>query len=207
MTPDPVADNPAAKADGHGRRSHGEQTRERIIEAAVELFGAQGFRGTGVAALAKRVGMTGPGLLYYFGTKERLLAEVIAERDRADVVESHDLLTLDHVRQAGEHAVRTAAITRLYLVLGAEAVDPTHPLHEWFNLRNRERVDQMRSMLERDVAAGRLRSDLDIDQLAHEIPATITGLQLQWLADPDSIDLASRVAAYVDRVVADSAPS
>ena len=73
-----------AGADTRNRQRRGDARRQQILDAAVALFAAQGYRGTGVAALADRVGMTATGLLYYFGSKERLLAEVVAERDRAD---------------------------------------------------------------------------------------------------------------------------
>ena len=79
-----------APAPSRSRRSfrkqqpRGELRRQQILDAAVELFSAKGYRGTGLAALAERVGVTATGILYYFGTKERMLQEVVAERDRRD---------------------------------------------------------------------------------------------------------------------------
>ena len=59
------------------RETKREARRQAILDAAVELFARRGYRGTGVAALGKRVGMTATGLLYYFGSKERLLTEAL----------------------------------------------------------------------------------------------------------------------------------
>ena len=70
----------AAGADDRTRQARGDLRRQQILDAAVELFATKGYRGAGVAALAERVGMTATGLLYYFGSKERLLQEVVAER-------------------------------------------------------------------------------------------------------------------------------
>ncbi len=102
----------------------------------MDLFASKGYRGTGVAALADRVGMTATGLLYYFGTKERLLREVVAERDRMETIdpdrEFPPALTLSSLRELGQHNVETATLTRLYLVLGAESLDPDDPLHDFF---------------------------------------------------------------------------
>jgi len=75
-----------AGGDDRNRQPRGDRRRQQILDAAVELFAAKGYRGTGVAALAERVGMTATGMLYYFGSKERLLQEVVAERDRRDVL-------------------------------------------------------------------------------------------------------------------------
>src|SRR5580700_11754670 len=108
-----------AGADEHARQPRGDLRRQQIIDAAVQLFAAKGYRGTGVAALAERVGMTATGMLYYFGSKERLLQEVVAERDRRDVLDL-DSLTLSSFRELGRHNAETAMLTRLYVVLGAE---------------------------------------------------------------------------------------
>ena len=125
-----------AGADEHTRQPRGDLRRQQIIDAAVELFASKGYRGTGVAALADRVGMTATGLLYYFGTKERLLREVVAERDRMEAIDpDRDFplaLTLSSLRELGRHNVETAILTRLYLVLGAESLDPDDPLHDFF---------------------------------------------------------------------------
>ena len=66
-----------AKADDRRRQKRGDARRRQILEAAVELFASKGYRSTGLAELADTVEMTNPGLLYYFGTKERLLVEVV----------------------------------------------------------------------------------------------------------------------------------
>src|SRR5689334_8496970 len=54
--------------------------REQILDAAVELFAHHGYRGTGIMALAERVGISHPGVLRYFGTKEGLLHAVMERR-------------------------------------------------------------------------------------------------------------------------------
>lgn len=50
-------------------------TRERIIDAAMTLFGDNGFRGTSVAAIEKAAGLTpgAGGLYHHFRSKEEVL--------------------------------------------------------------------------------------------------------------------------------------
>src|SRR5689334_24653042 len=90
---------PSAKADARRRQTRGDARRQQILDAAVELFAEKGYRSTGIAQLADTVGMTHPGLLYYFGSKERLLLEVVAERNRVEAELRADLdpgaMTLD----------------------------------------------------------------------------------------------------------------
>src|ERR1700684_4158124 len=125
-----------AGGDARNRQPRGDRRRQQILDAAVALFGAKGYRGTGVAALAERVGMTATGMLYYFGTKERLLREVVAERDRMDAIDPGAAspldLTLSNLRDIGRHNGETATLTRLYLVLGIESLDSDDPLHDFF---------------------------------------------------------------------------
>jgi AcrR family transcriptional regulator len=192
-----------AGADARRRQPRGRHRREQILDAAIELFATKGYRGTGVAELAERVGMTPTGLLYYFGTKERLLHEVVAERDRADELDAASFVTLESLRDLGQHNVETAVLTRLYTVLGAESLDADDPLHDFFVERYETARGFARSILAADQERGALRSDIDLDQIALEIVAVLMGLEVQWLADPDRIDLAAAVSAYIDRLTAE----
>jgi AcrR family transcriptional regulator len=195
-----------ANADGRTRQARGDRRRQQILDAAVELFAAKGYRSTGVAALAERVGMTAPGMLYYFGSKEGLLRETVAERDRASAPHAGDVGDLASLRDIGKHNVETATLVRLYVVLGAESFDPDDPLHDFFVERYETARALTRTLLERDLAEGRIRADADIEQLAREIIAVIMGLEVQWLADPERVDLETSIRDYIDRLLRDLAP-
>ncbi|MBZ6084154.1 MULTISPECIES: TetR/AcrR family transcriptional regulator [Streptomyces] len=49
--------------------------RERILDAAEELFRSEGIRGVGVQAIAERAGTTKMAIYRHFGTKDELVAE------------------------------------------------------------------------------------------------------------------------------------
>jgi AcrR family transcriptional regulator len=191
-----------AGADDRSRQERGSARREQILEAAVELFSARGYRGTGVAALGERVGMTAPGLLYYFGSKERLLLEVVAERDRADALGAADL-TLDTLRSLGRHNMETATLTRLFAVLCAESFEPDEPLHDYFVERYEIGRSLVRAILDEERRRKKLRKGVDIDQVAAEVMATIMGFEIQWLLDPSRVDLGRGVELYMDRLIRD----
>lgn len=53
-----------------------ESKRERLIEAAVEEFGAKGYSGARTAAIAARAGVNQQLISYYFGGKQGLLDEL-----------------------------------------------------------------------------------------------------------------------------------
>ena len=52
-------------------------TRERIIDAAMELFQAQGYGATGIAQILKAANAKSGSLYYFFPTKEDLLLAVL----------------------------------------------------------------------------------------------------------------------------------
>jgi|SRR5579871_1498849 len=57
----------------------GEETRGRILEAALELFAASGFEGASTRTIAERAGVNLPAIQYYFGSKEGLYRAVIEQ--------------------------------------------------------------------------------------------------------------------------------
>jgi AcrR family transcriptional regulator len=189
-----------AVGDDRNRQPRGDRRRQQILDAAVELFASKGYRGTGVAALAERVGMTATGMLYYFGSKERLLQEVVAERDRRDVLDLSSL-SLSSFRELGRHNAETAILTRLYVVLGAESLDADDPLHDFFVERYETARALVRSVLEQERDGGHLRAEIDVEQTALEVIAMLMGLEIQWLLDPARVDLALAMETYFDRLV------
>lgn len=65
-----------------GGYARGDETRHRIIEAAVELFGEHGFEGASTRDIAARAGVNAPALQYYFENKEgvyRACVEALAD--------------------------------------------------------------------------------------------------------------------------------
>ena len=55
------------------------EKRELILEAALEVFSAHGFRGATIDMIAEAAGMSKPNLLYYFRSKEDI-HETLIER-------------------------------------------------------------------------------------------------------------------------------
>jgi len=67
----------------------GEAARQRILDAALDAFGAGGFKGATTRQIAEAAGVNLPALKYYFGGKEGLYlacAEDIVERYRSQMV-------------------------------------------------------------------------------------------------------------------------
>lgn len=64
--------SPSATERGHAA----DRTRERILDAAVEEFGAKGYSGARTAGIAARAGVNQQLIAYYFGGKQGVLDEL-----------------------------------------------------------------------------------------------------------------------------------
>lgn len=85
--PDPPSTpDPDRRAGRSPQRAQAEATRERILAAAVELFGERGFATTGIEALCQRANVVRTAIYWHFGSKEGLLVPVL-ERAASEWVE------------------------------------------------------------------------------------------------------------------------
>jgi AcrR family transcriptional regulator len=60
-------------------QARGEETMRRILEAAIEVFAAEGYEGASTRALADRAKVNLPAIQYYFGSKEGLYRAAIGQ--------------------------------------------------------------------------------------------------------------------------------
>ncbi|MFP3616373.1 TetR family transcriptional regulator, partial [Paraburkholderia sp. SIMBA_050] len=61
---------PRHRPAAEGGYQRGEETRAKIIEAALSLFGERGFEGASTRDIAEHAGVNAPALVYYFDNKE-----------------------------------------------------------------------------------------------------------------------------------------
>ncbi|MFI7676575.1 TetR/AcrR family transcriptional regulator [Actinophytocola sp. NPDC049390] len=182
--------------------------REDILTAAVAVYGEAGYHGSSLREVAKRAGITHAGLLYYFPTKEALLAAVLerrdaedAEREQLDAPPGREVLR--HFIALAEHNVTHPGIVDLYSRLAAEAVAPDHPAHGYFvrhyRIARRSTFESFRVLAE----LGELRDGVDPAAAALTFVALMDGLQVQWLTVPDEVDLVGTLRHFLDSVLAD----
>ncbi|MCF2532598.1 TetR/AcrR family transcriptional regulator [Yinghuangia soli] len=198
----------AATGRGRGRRqgyATGDARRARILNIALQEFGENGYRGTSLARIAERAELTQAGLLHHFRSKQELLTAVLDLRDAMDA----ERLDLSNLPDGGEptllalvalveHNARQPGIVQLFTVLTGEAVTTDHPAHGWAQERYRLLSTSIATALQHGVQAGELRADLDATACAQQVMAMMDGLQLQWLLDPERMDMAATFRAYID---------
>ena len=177
-----------------GSYETGVSRRAAIVAAALEQFGESGYHGTSLRAVAARSGMSHPGLLHHFDSKADLLRAVLEERDRQTRHEffkesTEPLEYLRGVVALTDSNTHQKGILELFCVLSAEATSLSHPAHSYFVERYRAVRGSMAAAFSALQSDGRLRAGIDPTDAATSLIALEDGLQVQWLLEPEIIDM------------------
>jgi AcrR family transcriptional regulator len=179
----------------------GRAKQREIIEHAVALFGEVGYRGASLREIASRCGISHPGLIHHFPTKEALLLAVLEQRDEADVqwLSADGAVGVERLRRMVDIVAlneKRRAIVEMFTVLAAEATSADHPAHAYFAKRYRVSAAAFTSDYELARAAGEVHQHVEPATAARQLIALMDGLQVQWLID-DSTDMSGIVRAHV----------
>ncbi|MEQ1738049.1 MAG: TetR family transcriptional regulator C-terminal domain-containing protein, partial [Rhodoglobus sp.] len=99
-----------------------------------------------------------------------------------------------------EHFLEQPGLIELFVLVTAECADQTSPAYALFSAQYERAVSDMTHDFEGDVAAGKLRADLDYEVIARRCIAMCDGLQLQWVLSGRTLDLMGELRAYVDEL-------
>lgn len=189
------------------RRTQAQRTRtsrEKIIQSATEAFAQKGFRGATMADIAKAANLTVPGLLHHFPSKIHVLMEVLKERDRIDAERMQVSLQKNENQflEAGinlvEHNQTVPSLVQLFNLLVAESVSPDHPAHKFFIERYQRGREQWIAAIARAQQAGEVRADIPPETLVVLMFAMMDGLQIQWLLEPEKINMSEPFRVMMD---------
>jgi AcrR family transcriptional regulator len=181
----------------------GRAKRREIIDHAMALYGEVGYRGASLREIAARSGISHPGLMHHFPTKESLLLAVLAHRDEVDsewlsMGETTGMDTLRRLVALVSLNATRRGIVELFAVLSAEATSPDHPAHAFFVGRYRNAVEAAELTYAQVRGEGGLRPGIDPAAAARQLIALMDGLQMQWLLDDRSTDMAGVVRAHIE---------
>jgi AcrR family transcriptional regulator len=173
----------------------GERTRATILEAAVALFGENGYRATSISQIASRAGVVQSALHHHFGGKEQLLDAALKmhyppadNRPDIDAVAKGQSDFVDEVLQAAYRNASNPQLVRFFSVMMGESLTEGHPAYGFFVQRY--------NLVRHGFADAIAKSKGITDESARSfilanvsmLLAASDGLQMQWLRDP-SIDL------------------
>ncbi|WP_461171122.1 TetR/AcrR family transcriptional regulator [Arthrobacter sp. Z1-15] len=193
------------------RRSYAKSAaiRQKVLDACIEEFGLSGFHGATMKDIAARAGMSHTGLLHHFPTKESLLLAVLDYRDeRSTAVWQAEL---DKLGLTPENTVRSMLATvvanelepglaALHASLSAEATNPEHPAHTYFQDRYRTFRTYYQERFEEMLDLGQLSTPMNPRTLSFIFVALLDGLEVQWLYEQDHFRMESIIDEFLDTI-------
>ncbi len=180
------------------------ERREAVLKAAMNVFGARGYNKGALVEIAEQAGMTHAGVLHHFGSKEGLLVAMLKYRDGEEVAgvparaQTEGPAFLQHLVDTVDENTRRRGVVQAYSVLSGESVTDGHPAHDYFQ----ERFSGLRSKIA--GVLGEVSGNTDEAELADAASALIAimdGLQVQWLLDPDAIDMPRILSKTIDELI------
>jgi AcrR family transcriptional regulator len=171
-----------------GARGSYAKTKERrqtIAEATLALVVKKGHRAVLTSDVAKLAGLSEPGVLYHFPSKDELLLSALQYFDDVQLAALSDGESIAQASTRAVAGVNRTNIVRLHTAMSGEASDPAHPAHEYFKQRWRRSNGLMADNIRLLQAEGIVDESIDADRASRLIHAAWEGLQNQWLAEPD----------------------
>ncbi|MCK5096572.1 MAG: TetR/AcrR family transcriptional regulator [Desulfobacteraceae bacterium] len=71
------------------------ESKEKLVQVAIELFSTRGFKGTSIRDIANAMGMSISNIYHYFGNKEGLLLAVLEHSSKSLVEKLGEISQLD----------------------------------------------------------------------------------------------------------------
>lgn len=182
--------------------------RQEIVRAATEIFGSRGYKAGPLTEIAEQVGMTHAGILHHFGSKHQLLLEVLEYRDQTDVAELEGKHIPDGI-ELFRHLVKTAfanarraGIVQAFTVLSGESVTDNHPAKAFFEGRYETLRGEIAHAFRVVCEERGIEAPETIAHASASILAVMDGLQVQWLLNPEDVQLGEASAFAIEAIVA-----
>ncbi|MCY0939141.1 TetR/AcrR family transcriptional regulator [Streptomyces sp. H34-S4] len=154
-----------------------------MLEEAMTAIAEDGLATLTMSALAERLGTSGGHILYYFGSKDRLLLAALRWSEQQLATERAELLS----RRVTAHR-KLVLFVELYLPRGPRDPRWTLWIELWARTASNEALraaqqeiddgwqDDLESLLAKGVAQGRFAAGLDVPARASELLALLDGL-------------------------------
>ena len=189
--------------------SKGRDTKERILDEALDLMSTVGIEGLSIGELAKATEMSKSGLFAHFNCKEDLQLEVL----RTGTTHFIETVVSPALREPrGEPRVRALFERWLvwetfraggcpFMAATFELDDRPGKLRDALETTQRQWIDTLTTAILIAMDEGHFHSDIDADQLAYEIYGVMMAFHLyhRLLRDPDARRRATDALDYLLR--------
>jgi AcrR family transcriptional regulator len=191
-----------ARPSGETTTARGQARREALIDVALRAFAAHGYRGASIGAIAKEAGISEPGLLHHFPSKRHLLLGVLDHlslnfRQTDERLDANSRSFCDALLSLARFHEADATLVRLFVVLGAESVNPEHPAHEYFSAWYEKLRATFAAGFASDQEHGFVVPEADPAVMARVVISILDGLRLQLLLSDGDLQIAAPLETFL----------
>jgi len=188
-----------------GRRSYpkGVRRRQQILDSAITLLAQRGVDRASLRTVGEAIGVSHTALRHYFSSRDELLVEAYrthearAAQDAPAASES----AVGLIIEAAERNRSIPGLVELYATLTTDALQEQHAVtREFVRGRFRSLREALAGMIVSGQQAGRIAPGIDPLDAAALVIAASDGLQIQWLLDPDTVDV-GRSLSILERLL------
>lgn len=181
--------------------SKGEETRQAIVDQALDLVSTVGLDKLTIGALANATGMSKSGLFAHFKSKEQLQLQVLEEARERYV----DLVVKPALKQPRGEARLRALVMRtmkdweddlpggcVFHAVAAELDDQPGPARDFLVAVQQEQRQMFERSVRMAIETGEFREDLDVDLFVFQLTGISAGHHHfgRLLGDPNADKLA-----------------
>ena len=163
----------------------GADTRDRILDQAVRLASRDGLEGLTIGILSTELGLSKSGLFAHFGSKDELQLQILQA-----VVERFEQTVIRPALSAPRGEPRLRAVFEnwlswedhpsmpggcLLIAASVEFDDRPGPQRDFLQQAHQRRFEFIAKGARMAVEAGHFRGDLDAEQFAFDVTATVLG--------------------------------
>jgi AcrR family transcriptional regulator len=188
-----------------GRRPYpkGVRRRQQILDSAIALLAQRGVDRASLRTIGAAIGVSHTALRHYFSSRDELLVEAYRTHEARAVgdVPAADDSAVGLIIQAAARNRSIPGLVELYATLTTDALQEQHAVtREFARGRFQSLRETLASRIESGQQAGRIAADIDPVDAAALVIAASDGLQIQWLLDPDAVDV-GRSLSILERLL------
>ncbi len=173
-----------------------EEREEQILNAAIVVFARQGFSAARMDDIGQEAGLSKGTLYWYFKSKDAIVSAILSRVFEGELKKLQKLpgsagtvteRLLTYLRQYSREIVRLAGLMPLLLDFYAMATRQ-QSVRECLQGYYRGYRAVLKILLQEGIESGEFRQ-VDLEQTAISLIATIDGLILAWSFDPETVPL------------------
>lgn len=184
-------------------------TREHLLDAALRCFSTMGYSATTLDDIAKQAETTRGAIHWHFGNKAELFNTLVRERykrattifrdvsisEKSPLQQFHQLLIRWLIYPEEDSDFRT--VLELVLLKTEVAPELAGGMQEKI-LGNRLSLEYFAALIQRGIAAGEIRSEVNPQTTALAALGMINGITSLWLLDPTAFSLKAIASEVVN---------